>query len=216
MGKDSNLLKDKLPTIQKTAVLKDSFNKITNIKINAEKKAPIITPESSRILGSKSPNLLPRKKTKIITKKAPTKAKKVVPKKDKPNKKDKTAPNVPPLEIPKIYGSASGFIKIDWNTAPVIDKPPPIIIAYIILGNLISNIILFNCSLELFVKIKLIISFIEISTEPIERHTKPATIVSIKSDNIWNVNFNLLNGWGESIMHFLTFLCSFLLRQKNR
>ena len=139
--KFSNLANERLPTIQKTAVLKESFKKITINNIAAEKKAPIITPDKSRVFGSKSPYLLPRKKTRSITKKAPEKAIIWVPKKVAPIIKDNTAPKVPPLEIPNIYGSANGFIRIAWKTAPATDKPPPIKIAKSTLGNLICNTI---------------------------------------------------------------------------
>src|SRR3989339_244652 len=132
---------DKLPINQKTAVRKESFNKVIINKIPAEKKAPIITPERSRRFGSSSPNFFPKTKTRSITRIDPPKANTCVPMKLNPNRKERTAPKVPPLEMPRMYGSASGFISIAWKTAPAIDSPPPTAIAKRMRGRRISKII---------------------------------------------------------------------------
>lgn len=47
------------------------------------------------------------------------------------------APKAAPEETPSTYGSAIGFLKIPWKTAPHIESAPPIRHASIILGSLI-------------------------------------------------------------------------------
>lgn len=54
-----------------------------------------------------------------------------------------TAKNAPPLDQPRIPGSAMGFLNIDCITAPTIERPPPTSIANITLGSLMFKIIVF-------------------------------------------------------------------------
>ena len=52
------------------------------------------------------------------------------------------APSAAACDIPKVIGDPKGFFKTLWITAPEIDRPKPAIIAVIILGNLICQIII--------------------------------------------------------------------------
>ena len=116
------------------------------IEATAEKKVPIAVPESSRVTLELPRKNFENKKTQNAESSAPAKAKKVAGLKKliavSGNSPDTIAPKVAPEQIPIIPGSARGFRKKPWNTAPVPPSKAPHIMLIKMRGSLIFEMII--------------------------------------------------------------------------
>ncbi len=152
----NHVLDAKLPISQKIMTETCSSAEYFKKLIPAESMAPTMIPDKIRLLEDSLPmDFLPEEEKKITKKSvehAPVKAKSgtetiAIP---KFKKIAIQAPNAAPAEIPSVYGSASGFKRIPWKTAPDTDRAPPTAAQVSILGSLTSMITSLMVWLTLF------------------------------------------------------------------
>ncbi len=117
----------------------------SKIELNAEYNVPSAVPQSKSVDGVFFPAMAITSAPEISApKKEPNckDEKKVVLK--IPAQEAKTAPNVAPEETPIIPGSASGFLKNNWNTEPLPAKVMPAIRQRIVRGSLMLKKTIFE------------------------------------------------------------------------
>ena len=95
----------------------------------ALKNAPITTPESNRTrVSMPRPEVPDMASTRTMASTAPTNAATGSAKIDvavRPRTMAPTAPTAAPLDTPRTYGSARGFLRRAWKTAPLTASPAP-------------------------------------------------------------------------------------------
>ena len=134
------LAKEKLPNSQKKIVYKSSLCHMRRRVTKDETNEDIAVPARRReTIGGAEPFPREMKKTVDTVSNDPAKAITVIPvlvENMVPRIMERAAPSDAPDDAPMIYGSASGFLKIPWNAAPLIPNDHPARTERSTLGNL--------------------------------------------------------------------------------